>query len=65
MDKTSGNEFSFKCADFIPFKDKEVIDRVRKIHGQGLTKHSNPDFKINIIPDALIENILSQTCSMR
>ena len=57
LSKSRKEEFSFKCADFIPFKDREVIDRVRKIHGQGLTKHSNPDFKINIIPDALIENI--------
>lgn len=41
--------FDFKCADFVPYKNKEILDKVRKMSGDMLTKHSNPDFKINIV----------------
>ena len=30
--------FDFKPADFVPFKDKEVCDRVRKLSGKDLEK---------------------------
>ncbi len=43
--------FDFKIADFVPYKNKEVLDRVRKMSGEELTKHPNPDFKIQIVPD--------------
>lgn len=41
--------FNFQSADFVPYKNKEILDRVRKMSGEELTKHSNPDFKINIV----------------
>lgn len=41
--------FHFQPADFVPYKNKEVLDRVRKMSGEELTKHPNPDFKIKIV----------------
>ncbi len=41
--------FDFKIADFVPYKNKEVLEKVRKMSGEELTKHSNPDFKIRIV----------------
>lgn len=43
--------FEFKIADFVPYKNKEVLERVRKLSGEELTKHPNPDFKIQIVDD--------------
>lgn len=42
-------KFDFKCADYVPFKDREVCERLRKISGKDLEKHSNPDFKIKVM----------------
>ena len=41
--------FEFKIADFVPYKNKEVLERVRKMSGEELTCHSNPEFKIKIV----------------
>ena len=41
--------FDFKCADFVPYKNREIIEKVRKMSGEELTHHKNPDFKINIV----------------
>ncbi len=43
--------FEFKIADFVPYKNKEILEKVRKMSGEELTKHSNPDFKIKIVSD--------------
>jgi len=43
--------FQFEPAPWIPFKDKEVLERVRKIKRVDMEKHSNPDFKIKIVSD--------------
>lgn len=42
-------KFDFKCGDYVPFKDREVCERLRKISGKDLEKHSNPDFNIKVI----------------
>ncbi len=41
--------FSFKPGDYVPFKDREVCERLRKISGKDLEKHHNPDFKIKVM----------------
>ena len=41
--------FQQKPADFVPYKNKEVLDRVRKISGKDLEKHPNPDFRIKVV----------------
>jgi 6-phosphogluconolactonase/glucosamine-6-phosphate isomerase/deaminase len=43
--------FSFKPADWIPYKDVKVIETVKGLTGEALIKHSNPNFKITILPD--------------
>ncbi len=40
--------FKFKPADFVPYKNREVLDRVRKLSGEALIVHPNPDFRIHI-----------------
>ncbi|MCK9286774.1 MAG: hypothetical protein PHU24_00915 [Sphaerochaetaceae bacterium] len=45
----TGVDFGFTPADFIPFKDREVCERVRKINGKDLEKHPNPDFRIKVV----------------
>lgn len=42
-------KFDFKCGDYVPFKDREVCERLRKISGKDLEKHSNPDFNIKVM----------------
>ena len=41
--------FNFQPADFVPYRNREVLDRVRKLSGEELKKHPNPDFKIEIV----------------
>ncbi len=43
--------FNYKIADFVPYKNKVVLDKVRNMSGEELTKHPNPDFKIQIVTD--------------
>jgi len=47
--------FSYQPATCIPFSDLKVIERVRKIKGKDIAKHPNPDFRIQVLPDADIE----------
>ena len=42
------SEFTFEPAPFVPFRDKEVMDRVRNISGKDLEKHPNENFKIKV-----------------
>ena len=42
-------DFNFKPGVYVPFKDREVCERVRKISGKDLEKHSNPDFRIKVM----------------
>ena len=53
--KKKALEFSYAPAEFIPFRDRAVIERVRRIKKQNITKHWNPDFKITVVPDADVE----------
>lgn len=50
-------KFDFEPAHWIPFKDKEVLERVRKIGPDEITNHQNPDFKITLIEDDELEHI--------
>ncbi len=42
-------KFDFKCGDYVPFKDRELCEKLRKISGKDLEKHSNPDFNIKVL----------------
>lgn len=54
MKKTSA-KFTYEPAPFIPFRDKKVIERVRRIKKEDIAKHPNPDFRITVLPGAEIE----------
>ncbi len=43
------SDFKFKPADFVPFKDRELCEKLRKISGTDLEKHANPNFKIKVM----------------
>jgi len=47
--------FNFSPASFVPFRDKDAVERVRAIPRAKLTEHPNPDFRIRILPDAEME----------
>lgn len=44
-------EFKHDLPEFIPFRDKEVCERVRAIKKEDICRHPNSDFKIRIIED--------------
>jgi len=45
------NTFSYKPSPCVPFRDMEVLERVRKIRREDIEKHPNPDFRIRVVPD--------------
>jgi glucosamine-6-phosphate deaminase len=47
--------FDFQPAAFIPFRDMEVIERVRRIRREDITRHPNPDFRITVMSADEIE----------
>jgi glucosamine-6-phosphate deaminase len=42
-------DFAFKPGDYVPFKDRELCEKLRKLSGRELEKHPNPDFKIKVM----------------
>ncbi len=48
-------EFRYAPSKHVPFRDVEVLEKVRRITPEELTKHPNPEFKIGIYPDGEIE----------
>ncbi|MCL5987029.1 MAG: hypothetical protein M1371_10800 [Actinobacteria bacterium] len=51
------NEFDYNPSKWVPFRDKEVLERVRNIKREDITRHPNPDFKIVVVKDSEIEFI--------
>ncbi|WP_018628681.1 hypothetical protein [Niabella aurantiaca] len=49
------SDFHFKASQWVPFKDKAIIERVRDIKREEIEKHANPDFNITVYPDADVE----------
>ena len=48
-------EFKFSPSTCIPFRDMDVIERVRRIRREDMARHPNPDFHIHIVPDGDME----------
>lgn len=45
-------KFAFQCGDYVPFKDREVCERVRKLSGKELEQHEDwqhPEFNVKVI----------------
>ena len=43
--------FKYSPSKWVPFRDKTVLEKIRKIKKEDLTKHSNPKFNIRIVKD--------------
>ena len=54
-ERQSMTEFNYSPSKWVPFRDREVLDRVRRIKREDMARHANPDFKIHIVPDADVE----------
>jgi len=50
-------KFNYSPSQWVPYKNKEVIEKVRRIKKDDLVKHNNPDFKISIVKDTMAEFI--------
>jgi glucosamine-6-phosphate deaminase len=44
-------EFKYEASQYVPFKDKEVIERCRAIKREDITKHPNPNYRIHVLKD--------------
>ena len=44
--------FCPQIASFVPYQNREVLDRVRRLSGKELERHANPAFRIRIVSDA-------------
>lgn len=42
------SNFTFEPADFVPFKDKKVLEKARSVHGKDLEKYSNDKMTIRV-----------------
>ena len=42
-------DFAFVPGDYVPFKDRALCERLRKLSGEELEAHPNPDFKIKVM----------------
>jgi len=45
------SSFKHRIASFMPFQDLAVCEKVRAIKKEDITKHKNPDFKIEVVPN--------------
>ena len=45
-------EFTFDLAKFIPYRNRQVCEKVRAIKKEDITKHPNPQFKIRVIENS-------------
>lgn len=48
-------DFDFQPSKWVPFRDKEVIERIRSIRRTEIERHPNPDFKIQVVQDGIVE----------
>jgi glucosamine-6-phosphate deaminase len=50
-------EFRYSPSRWVPFRDVEALERVRRITREQIDKHPNPQFRIQIVPDDQVEFI--------
>lgn len=49
--------FSFEPSACLPFRDRATLDRVRRIKRGEIDQHTNPDLRISVVPDSMVEHI--------
>ncbi len=50
-------DFDFQPSQWVPFRDKAALERVRRISRADITKHENPDFKIRVVKDDMVAHL--------
>jgi glucosamine-6-phosphate deaminase len=45
-------DFIYALSPFLPFRDRDACERVRRIPRERLAEHPNPDFRIAVVSDA-------------
>jgi 6-phosphogluconolactonase/glucosamine-6-phosphate isomerase/deaminase len=48
------SKFRFEPADFVPFREREVLDKIRNIKREDIENHSNPDVRIKVVRNSQI-----------
>jgi 6-phosphogluconolactonase/glucosamine-6-phosphate isomerase/deaminase len=49
--------FTYSPSKWVPFRDVEVLERVRRITRDEIDMHPNPEFRIKVVPDDQVEFI--------
>ena len=49
--------FRYRPSKWVPFKDETVLEHIRKIGPENIEKHPNPDYKIRVVKNAMVEHI--------
>lgn len=49
--------FHYRPSPYVPFRDQEVLERVRKITREEIDQHPNPDFRIRVVKDEDLDYI--------
>lgn len=49
--------FEYSPSKWVPFRDKDVLQKVRSIKREDIAKHPNPEFRITVVKDSDIEFI--------
>lgn len=52
------SKFSFEPSEYVPFRDVEILKKIRKIKREDIEKHPNPDFNIEVVPDDSMDLIV-------
>jgi glucosamine-6-phosphate deaminase len=55
--KSLSEKFEFAPSEWVPFRNKEEIERVAAIKREDIEKHSNPEFRIKVVPNSDIDFI--------
>jgi glucosamine-6-phosphate deaminase len=49
---TTDEAFTYSLSPFLPFRDRDACERVRRIPRERLAEHANADFRIAVVDDA-------------
>jgi glucosamine-6-phosphate deaminase len=49
---STDGDFTYALSPFLPFRDRDACERVRRIPRARLAEHPNPDFRITVVDDA-------------
>ncbi len=52
MTPTTDEAFTYSLSPFLPFRDRDACERVRRIPRERLAEHPNADFRIAVVDDA-------------